>query len=113
MRTRSPLVTIQLSTYTTPSAQFGAIQDVYMPKDATKQARRGIGFITFAAPEAVERVMRQHHSLAGQELVVDKAAPKTKDSMGGGHLGGLYRGASSGQLNGRSRSIASCVYLHY
>lgn len=71
-----------------------------MPKDATKQARRGIGFITFASPEAVERVMRQHHSLAGQELVVDKAAPKTKDPMGGGHLGGLYRGPSSGHLNG-------------
>lgn len=71
-----------------------------MPKDASKQARRGIGFITFASPEAVERVMRQHHSLAGQELVVDKAAPKTKDPLGGGHLGGLYRGASSGHLNG-------------
>lgn len=88
---------------TTPpqlKTQFGAIQDVYMPKDATKQARRGIGFITFASPEAVERVMRQHHSLAGQELVVDKAAPKTKDSMGAGHLSSLYRGGSSGHLSG-------------
>ncbi len=74
-----------------------------MPKDASKQARRGIGFITFASPEAVERVMRQHHTMAGQELVVDKAAPKTKEPIMGTHFGGLYRGASSGQLNG------SCV----
>lgn len=59
--------------------QFGAIQDVYMPKDASKQARRGIGFVTFSSPEAVDAVMRTSHVLYGQELVVDKAAPKQKE----------------------------------
>ena len=28
-------------------AQYGAVQDAYMPKDASKVGHRGIGFVTF------------------------------------------------------------------
>lgn len=42
--------------------QFGVVQDAYMPKDATKQGRRGIGFVTFASPESVEKVCAPHQS---------------------------------------------------
>ena len=35
---------------------FGGVQDAYMPKDATKQGHRGIGFVTFSSPDAVEQV---------------------------------------------------------
>ena len=31
-------------------------QDAYMPKDASKLGHRGIGFVTFASPDAVEMV---------------------------------------------------------
>jgi hypothetical protein len=41
--------------------QFGRLQDAYMPKDHSKQAYRGIGFVTFSAPEAVERVLSTKH----------------------------------------------------
>jgi hypothetical protein len=41
--------------------QFGRLQDAYMPRDHSKQAYRGIGFVTFASPESVERVMAVKH----------------------------------------------------
>lgn len=37
-------------------AQYGAVQDAYMPKDASKLGHRGIGFVTFASPDSVEKV---------------------------------------------------------
>lgn len=36
-------------------AQYGAVQDAYMPKDASKVGHRGIGFVTFASPDSVEK----------------------------------------------------------
>lgn len=89
-------------------SQFGTIQDVYMPKDASKQARRGIGFVTFATPDAVDRVIRQHHVMNGQEVVVDKAAPKLKEPAAAPFAGiaavaagpgALYRQPSSAQMS--------------
>ena len=38
--------------------QWGVVQDAYMPKDPSKQGHRGIGFVTYSTPEAVERVMQ-------------------------------------------------------
>ncbi|CAL8463515.1 g3049 [Coccomyxa elongata] len=58
--------------------QFGSVQDAYMPKDATKQSHRGIGFVTFASADSVEQVMSSPHSMNGQELAIDRATPKDK-----------------------------------
>lgn len=33
------------------------LQDAYMPKDASKLGHRGIGFVTFASPDSVEKVL--------------------------------------------------------
>jgi len=41
--------------------KFGKLQDTYMPKDHSKQAYRGIGFVTFANADSVERVMACKH----------------------------------------------------
>lgn len=41
-------------------AQYGAVQDAYMPKDASKNGHRGIGFVTFASPDSVEKVRLEH-----------------------------------------------------
>ena len=49
-----------------------------MPKDASKQSHRGIGFVTFASSDSVEAVMSTPHSLNGQELAIDRATPKDK-----------------------------------
>lgn len=78
--------------------QFGEIQDVYMPKDASRQARRGIGFVTFACPEAVDAVVARHHVIAGQELVVDKAAPKARDGASSMTTMGQHRPSSRASL---------------
>ena len=49
-----------------------------MPKDATKQSHRGIGFVTFAGADPVEAVMSTPHTMNGQELAIDRATPKEK-----------------------------------
>lgn len=59
-----------------------------MPKDASKQAHRGIGFVTFGSADPVEAVMSAPHSLNGQELAIDRATPKEK--VGCLHICGLW-----------------------
>lgn len=49
-----------------------------MPKDASKQSHRGIGFVTFASADPVDHVMSTPHSMNGQELAIDRATPKDK-----------------------------------
>lgn len=41
--------------------KFGKLQDAYMPRDHSRQMYRGIGFVTFASPESVEKVMACKH----------------------------------------------------
>jgi len=56
--------------------KFGRLQDAYMPKDHSKQAYRGIGFVTFASPDSVEKVMACKHWMNGHEVAIDRATPK-------------------------------------
>jgi RNA-binding protein Musashi len=49
-----------------------------MPREASKLGHRGIGFVTFASPDAVEKLMGTRHTLKGQDLAVDRATPKEK-----------------------------------
>lgn len=58
--------------------QFGTVQDAYMPKDPSKQGHRGIGFVTYASAESVERVMAGTHVLNGNEVALDRATPKER-----------------------------------
>ncbi|GFH06580.1 RNA-binding protein Musashi 1 [Haematococcus lacustris] len=55
---------------------YGKLQDAYMPKDHNKQSFRGIGFVTFAIPESVEKILATKHWLNGQEVAIDRAMPK-------------------------------------
>jgi hypothetical protein len=41
--------------------KYGKLQDAYMPRDHSRQMYRGIGFVTFASPESVEKVMACKH----------------------------------------------------
>ena len=57
---------------------YGAVEDAYRPRDFSKNTFRGIGFVTFADPAAVDQVMAMKHTLGGQEVIVDRATPKEK-----------------------------------
>lgn len=59
---------------------FGKLQDAYMPKDHSKQGYRGIGFVTFASPDSVEKVMAVKHWMNGHEIAIDRATPKEEPS---------------------------------
>ena len=51
-----------------------------MPKDHSKQGYRGIGFVTYASPDSVEKVMAVKHWLNGHEIAIDCATPKEEPS---------------------------------
>eukprot|EP00240_Pyramimonas_obovata_P016104 CAMPEP_0118934736 /NCGR_PEP_ID=MMETSP1169-20130426/14024_1 /TAXON_ID=36882 /ORGANISM="Pyramimonas obovata, Strain CCMP722" /LENGTH=272 /DNA_ID=CAMNT_0006877669 /DNA_START=122 /DNA_END=936 /DNA_ORIENTATION=- len=89
--------------------QFGEIQDSYMPKDHVTREHRGIGFVTFGSPDAVDRVMADSHQLGGTTVAIDRATPKDdgggrKGPMGGGMggRGGPGRGQAGGYNRGGS-----------
>ncbi len=48
--------------------RFGKVQDAYMPKDYAKQGYRGIGFVTFASADSVEKVMATKHTWVARRL---------------------------------------------
>eukprot|EP00891_Asterochloris_glomerata_P000126 jgi/Astpho2/126/e_gw1.00004.19.1_t len=109
--------TVQDAQFRSYFEQFGRVQDAYMPKDAFKQAHRGIGFVTYATAEPVEQVMSTAHSLHGQELAVDRATPKEKATLPPSHssnrlsqqLASAFSPPhSSGQL---PRPAAACVQV--
>lgn len=55
---------------------YGAVEDAYRPRDFAKNTFRGIGFVTFVDPAAVDHVIAIKHTLGGAEVVVDRATPK-------------------------------------
>ncbi|KAI8535132.1 uncharacterized protein LOC131303700 [Rhododendron vialii] len=59
--------------------QYGDMTDLYMPKDPSTKGHRGIGFITFASAESVDKLMDETHELGGSTVVVDRATPKEDD----------------------------------
>lgn len=79
--------------------QFGQVQDAYMPKDPSKQGHRGIGFVTFASPDMVDAVMARTHVLNGNEVAIDKAAPKEKSTNTVIKTASSGNGALSGRLS--------------
>lgn len=67
-------------------AQFGAWSDIFLPKGNFPAGHKGICFITYTNPASVAQVLQTGpHSIRGQQIVVDVAAPRTqKGSPGGG-----------------------------
>eukprot|EP01012_Entosiphon_sulcatum_P042893 TRINITY_DN57010_c0_g1_i1.p1 TRINITY_DN57010_c0_g1~~TRINITY_DN57010_c0_g1_i1.p1 ORF type:complete len:369 (-),score=24.63 TRINITY_DN57010_c0_g1_i1:87-1166(-) len=68
-------------------ARFGTVVDSYVPTNQDGSGR-GIAFITFEDPSAVEQVMQTEHQVDGKPLVVDRAAPKGAQASyyGQGHV---------------------------
>eukprot|EP00095_Tigriopus_kingsejongensis_P007706 maker-scaffold142_size315517-snap-gene-2.23 protein:Tk07706 transcript:maker-scaffold142_size315517-snap-gene-2.23-mRNA-1 annotation:"hypothetical protein D910_12176" len=74
-----------LSWQTTPEklkeyfSQFGQVTDVLVMKDPVTQRSRGFGFITFSAPESVDKVLTEpSHMLDGKKIDPKHATPKSK-----------------------------------
>ena len=44
------------------------------------QGYRGIGFVTFASADSVEKVMAVKHWMNGHEIAIDRATPKEEPS---------------------------------
>ncbi|KAJ4964992.1 hypothetical protein NE237_016841 [Protea cynaroides] len=66
-------------------SQFGHVLDVYLPKDDTKTCHRGFGFITFADEISAEYASQKVHSILGQKIVLDRAAPLENIEMSTDH----------------------------
>ncbi|KAB5547811.1 hypothetical protein DKX38_011217 [Salix brachista] len=86
------------TTFRSHFEKYGEIIDLYMPKDHSSKAHRGIGFITYASAEmwrmlgnvslmqntemdcvttdSVDNLMAETHELGGSTVVVDRATPK-------------------------------------
>lgn len=54
---------------------FGEVRDAVVMMDRTTSRSRGFGFVRFAAPDAVEAVLRTPHLLDGQWIDVKRAQP--------------------------------------
>lgn len=62
---------------------FGAVTDVLIMKDPITQRSRGFGFITFADPETVEKVLKVPiHTLDGKKIDPKHATPKNRPKIG-------------------------------
>uniref|UniRef100_A0A8D8Q6Z8 RNA-binding protein Musashi homolog Rbp6 n=1 Tax=Cacopsylla melanoneura TaxID=428564 RepID=A0A8D8Q6Z8_9HEMI len=62
---------------------FGAVTDVLIMKDPITQRSRGFGFITFAEPETVEKVLKVPiHTLDGKKIDPKHATPKNRPKVG-------------------------------
>lgn len=103
---RIPL-SVTESTFRSYFEKYGDITDLYMPKDPTSKAHRGIGFITFSNAESVDDLMNESHELGGSTVVVDRATPKEDDPRPISHIpqvGGY--GAYNAYINGATRYAA-------
>ncbi|XP_048128178.1 RNA-binding protein Musashi homolog 2 isoform X2 [Rhodamnia argentea] len=63
--------------------RFGAILDVYVPKDPRRSGHRGFGFVTFAEDGVADRVSRRPHEICGHQVAIDSATPVDDPAAGG------------------------------
>eukprot|EP00245_Coleochaete_scutata_P010137 TRINITY_DN349_c1_g1_i2.p1 TRINITY_DN349_c1_g1~~TRINITY_DN349_c1_g1_i2.p1 ORF type:complete len:413 (-),score=78.98 TRINITY_DN349_c1_g1_i2:603-1841(-) len=85
-------------------SQFGVITDAYMPKEPSTGTHRGIGFITYDDPAAVDTVVAETHELGATQLAVDRALSKDEGG-GGGYRERDYRPLGRGYGAGRYRGM--------
>eukprot|EP00775_Hariotina_reticulata_P012169 gene12169-12307_t len=82
--------------------KYGRLQDAYMPRDHSRQMYRGIGFVTFASSESVEKVMACKHWLNGHEIAIDRATPKEDSRSSHSHSTALSAASKMGPSSRRS-----------
>lgn len=86
-------------------AQYGAVQEVFMPKDRETGKPRGFAFVTFEEDDAAQRALRDLNGkeFAGRPLTVNEARPKEEGAGGGRREGGFGGGRREGGFGGGRR----------
>nr|XP_018900725.1 PREDICTED: RNA-binding protein Musashi homolog 2-like [Bemisia tabaci]XP_018900726.1 PREDICTED: RNA-binding protein Musashi homolog 2-like [Bemisia tabaci]XP_018900727.1 PREDICTED: RNA-binding protein Musashi homolog 2-like [Bemisia tabaci]XP_018900728.1 PREDICTED: RNA-binding protein Musashi homolog 2-like [Bemisia tabaci]XP_018900729.1 PREDICTED: RNA-binding protein Musashi homolog 2-like [Bemisia tabaci]XP_018900730.1 PREDICTED: RNA-binding protein Musashi homolog 2-like [Bemisia tabaci] len=82
---------------------FGTVTDVLIMKDPVTQRSRGFGFITFADPDTVEKVLKVPiHTLDGKKIDPKHATPKNRPKIGNRtkkiFVGGVSQDTSSDEV---------------
>jgi RNA-binding protein Musashi len=77
------------------------------------QGYRGIGFVTFASPDSVEKVMAVKHFMNGHEVAIDRATPKEEPSALKSMFARLPLSASQRRsFDNGERSTMHVLHLH-
>eukprot|EP00218_Dolichomastix_sp_CCMP3274_P010077 CAMPEP_0170150958 /NCGR_PEP_ID=MMETSP0033_2-20121228/48122_1 /TAXON_ID=195969 /ORGANISM="Dolichomastix tenuilepis, Strain CCMP3274" /LENGTH=113 /DNA_ID=CAMNT_0010388027 /DNA_START=387 /DNA_END=724 /DNA_ORIENTATION=- len=84
-------------------SKYGAIRDIYLPKDYFTGEMKKFGFIEFVDSKDAEDALRDRHSLEGREIQVQMAehGRKRPEDFTGGRGGG---GGGGGPPRGGRRS---------
>ncbi len=71
-------------------SSYGAVQEVFMPKDRETGKPRGFAFVTFEDDAAAQEALRDLNGkeFAGRPLTVNEARPKEEGGGGGRGFGG-------------------------
>ncbi|XP_011043537.1 PREDICTED: heterogeneous nuclear ribonucleoprotein 1 [Populus euphratica] len=94
------------TTFRSHFEKYGEIIDLYMPKDHSSKAHRGIGFITYASADSVDNLMAETHELGGSTVVVDRATPKEDDFRPNGRMAPGGYGAYNAYISAANRYAA-------
>ncbi|KAJ6378565.1 hypothetical protein OIU78_028743 [Salix suchowensis] len=94
------------TTFRSHFEKYGEIIDLYMPKDHSSKAHRGIGFITYASADSVDNLMAETHELGGSTVVVDRATPKANDLRPTGRMAPGGYGAYNAYISAATRYAA-------
>lgn len=89
--------------------RFGAILDVYVPKDPRRSGHRGFGFVTFAEDGVADRVSRRTHEICGHQVAIDSATPVDDPAAGGSLMMGAAEpfGGYGGPIRSYGRMYGS------
>lgn len=65
-----------MSTFKEHFGKYGDLTDAVIMKDRYTQKPRGFGFITFADPSVVDRVIEEEHVINGKQVEIKRTIPK-------------------------------------
>eukprot|EP00451_Oxyrrhis_marina_P011820 CAMPEP_0204322326 /NCGR_PEP_ID=MMETSP0469-20131031/8626_1 /ASSEMBLY_ACC=CAM_ASM_000384 /TAXON_ID=2969 /ORGANISM="Oxyrrhis marina" /LENGTH=395 /DNA_ID=CAMNT_0051303665 /DNA_START=72 /DNA_END=1259 /DNA_ORIENTATION=+ len=80
-------------------AAYGEIEDVYLPRRFGTSRHKGIAFVSFVYPQSATDVLaagNEAHYINGEQVVVDRAAPRDAAGGKGGGRSAPYPSAKGG-----------------
>eukprot|EP00798_Chlamydomonas_sp_ICE-L_P027776 gene27776-7413_t len=83
-------------------AQFGTVEDAFIPNDRETGRPRGFGFVTFSTPEEAQKAVVQLNEteFMGRTIRVNEAQAPGGGGGGGGYGGGGRGGGGGGYQQG-------------
>ncbi|KAF8409762.1 hypothetical protein HHK36_005841 [Tetracentron sinense] len=71
---------MKLDALTNHFRKYGQTSDQMIVRDYYTKRSRGFGYLTFADPSVVDRVIQETHEINGKQVEIQKALPKKKKS---------------------------------